>query len=367
MKQVLTLLALHIFVAAASVSADDTPTWKTKAGEQLQPLLAKKKLRTVLIGIVDASGKRQYATFGDKPDGLEKLDENTIFEIGSITKVFTSLLLAEAIGKGEVKLDDPVQKYLPESLPIPKRGNHEITLEELATHSAGLPKMPPNFFKAMNYQTGNPFAKYDEKTLAEGLKAIKFKNEKPEWQYSNLGVGLLGYALTKRLGQNYEGLLQSRVLGPLNLPDTTTTIKPADQKRIIPCYTMFNTKGLSWEFQDTFAGAGALRSTAADLLTFLEYQMGKRETNLRTAMDLTHQTRRKIGTKMGIGLGWLKMPSDKKERQIWWHNGTTGGYCSFAGFCKDPALGLVILSNHGNPFDIDRIAMELMHALVDGK
>src|SRR4029079_17351415 len=154
MKQIVTCVALLSLLFAAA-SADDTPAWRTKADELVKPLLEAKKLHNVIVGVVDGTGKRHYMTFGDKPDVLEKFDENTVFEIGSITKVFTSLALADAVTKGEMKLEDPVKKYLPKSITLPKRGEDDITLEELATHTSGLPRIPNNMAKGKGFSGKN--------------------------------------------------------------------------------------------------------------------------------------------------------------------------------------------------------------------
>jgi serine-type D-Ala-D-Ala carboxypeptidase/endopeptidase len=271
--------------------------------------------------------------------------------------------------KNEVKLDDPVQQYLPETLLVPQRGGQLITLEELATHTSGLPKMPPNFLKGMDFATGNPFAKFNDGLLAEGLKAVKYKDEKekPKFMYSNIGVGLLGYGLARRFGKSYEELMQERIIVPSKMATTSTTTKPADRKRLISGYTLFDQPGKDWqEMHDNLAGCGLLRSTAADLLTYLEFQMGRKETPLRAAMDLSQQPRLDVAGKVSIGLGWLSMKSDDRPR-IWWHDGATGSYCTFVGFCKEPGVGFVLLSNRSTPFDTGKIGMEMMRVLVDGK
>lgn len=365
MKRTAAALLLLTVLAATRATAEDPPAWRAKAEELVKPLLDT-KLRNLVVGVIDAEGRRHYLTFGAKPGGLERLDENTIFEIGSITKVFTSLALADAVTRDEVKLDDPVQKYLPASMTLPKRGGEQITLEELATHTSGLPRMPANFMGGKGFDFNNPFAAYDEALLAAGLKAVNLKDEKPKVAYSNLGAGLLGYALSKRFGKSYEDLLQERVLRPLNLASTSTAVRPEDRKRLIPCHTAGNQPGKNWDFLDTTAGAGALRSTAADVLTFLEHQTGRRDSGLGNAIKLTHEPRREFRD-MSLGLGWLTFEAGESKRRVWWHNGGTGGYCSFAAFCKDPAVGIIILSNRSVPQETDKIGMELIKLLAEGK
>jgi CubicO group peptidase (beta-lactamase class C family) len=360
----LSLISLSLFVTLSA--AEDTPAWKTKANELVDPVL-KSKLRNLVIGVIDSDGKRHYLTFGDKPDGFGAIDENTIFEIGSVTKVFTSLLLADAVVRGEVKLDDPVQKHLPSSLKVPKRGKVEITLEDLATHTSGLPRLPSNLAMAKGFTGTNPYARYGDDLLATALKNITLKDEQPKADYSNMGAGLLGLTLAKRAKKSYEEAMQERILGPLEMTNTTTKVKSADKSRFIPCFTGGGQPAKNWDFLDTTAGAGALRSTAADMLTFLECQAGRRETSLRKAMDLSHEPRKDFQGIMKVGLGWLTYEQGEPKRRVWWHNGGTGGFCSFAAFCKDPAVAIVILSNRSNPPETDKLGRELMRVLTTGK
>jgi len=367
MKPIATVLSFVALLSSAFALARDSPeppAWEVKANELVTPLL-KKELRNVVLGVIDAGGMRHYLTFGDKPDGLEKLDENTIFEIGSVTKVFTSLLLADAVVRGDVKLDDPVQKYLPGTIEVPKRGEELITLEELATHTSGLPRLASNFMKAEGFSMSNPYAKYDEKLLAEGVKKARIKRGKPRVSYSNLGVGLLGFTLTRRSGKTYDNLLQERVSGPLGMASSAVVVKPENQSRVLQGYDSFNRPGGPWDFQDTTAGAGAIRSTAADMLTFLECESGRRASPLKEPMDLTQKPRREVDSTMSIGLGWFTYETGVNKRRVWWHNGATGCYCSFAAFCRDPGVGLVILSNRSNPGATDRIGRELIGLLAE--
>jgi serine-type D-Ala-D-Ala carboxypeptidase/endopeptidase len=368
MKQIATCVALLSLLLAAA-SADDSPAWKTKADTLVKPLLESKKLHNVIIGVVDATGNRHYITFGDKPDGVEKFDETTIFEIGSITKVFTSLALADAVTKGELKLEDPVKKYLPKTITLPRRGQDDITLEELATHTSGLPRIPNNMMKAKGFSGKNPYAAYDERLLAEALKEVKFADpaQKPKLDYSNLGVGLLGLTLARQSGKTFEAMMRARVLEPLGMKDTCIKLNSADKKRLIPCFIAGGGPGNTWEFQDTIAGAGALRSTAADMLTFLECEMGRRETPLRKAMDLTQSPRKEMTKNMSIGLGWFTFTAGAAKRRVWWHNGGTGGFSSFAAFSKDPSVGIIVLSNRSSPGDSDKVGMELIKLLAEGK
>jgi CubicO group peptidase (beta-lactamase class C family) len=363
------LLSFWVANPVPSSGRDDTPSWQQKADELVKPLLEKKKLNQVVIGVIDRQGKRHILTYGEKPSELEKLDGNTIFEIGSISKVFTSLLLADAVVRGEVKLDDPVKNLLPDSVEVPKHDDKEITLEELACHCSGLPRAPGNLLARMlgsSKTFADPYAGYDEKMLYEALKKVKVKTpDRNNADYSNLGGGLLGFALSKKLSKSYESLVLERITLPLAMRDTKMTLSEGESKRLIPGHDQFGQPTHNWNFQDTFAGAGALRSTANDMLTFLEVQMGRKASLLQKAMELTHQKHAQMANGMPVCLGWIGSPP--KEAAAWWHNGGTGGYSSFCLFRKEPAVGVVVLSNRFSNQEIDKIGVEVGKALSEQK
>jgi CubicO group peptidase (beta-lactamase class C family) len=253
------LFALAIWVAnpIPSSARDDAPRWQQKADELVKPLLEKKKLNQVVIGVIDREGKRHILIYGEKPSELEKLDGDTIFEIGSISKVFTSLLLADAVVRGEVKLNDPVKKLLPDSVEVPKHDDQEITLEELACHCSGLPRAPGNLLARMLGSSKtyvDPYQDYDEKMLYDALKKVKVKTpDRNKADYSNLGGGLLGFALSKKLGRSYEGLVLERIAQPFGLHDSKMTLSQEESKRLIAGHDMWGQPAHNWNFQDTFA------------------------------------------------------------------------------------------------------------------
>jgi serine-type D-Ala-D-Ala carboxypeptidase/endopeptidase len=308
----------------------------------------------IVMGLVDAAGERFLAAGATAPGGNVAPDADTVFEIGSITKVFTSLVLADMAGRGEVKLDDPVVKFLPATVKVPERDGRQITLIDLSTQVSGLPRMPDNFKPA---DMGDPYADYGPPQLYEFLSRCQIPRAIGEkYEYSNLGVGLLGHALALKAGMSYEELVRRRVLEPLGMSDTAIVL-PERLKARLAAGTGPNLSPVkNWSF-DAIAGAGALRSTARDMVKFLTAAMGLRETPLRGAFDQMLKTERPTGVPdLEIAMAWHIWK--KYGTEIVWHNGGTGGYRSFAGFDPAKKAGVVVLCN--TSFGVDDLGC---HAL----
>jgi CubicO group peptidase (beta-lactamase class C family) len=167
----------------------------------------------IVVGIVDANGRRVISYGSLAKDDKRRLDGDTVFEIGSITKVFTSLVLMDMVRKGEVALNDPVSKFVPASVKVPERNNRQITLADLSTQSSGLPRMPNNFNPK---DPDNPYADYSVQQMYDFISGYTLTRDiGSQFEYSNLGVGLLGHVLTLRAGKSYEELVRARILDPL--------------------------------------------------------------------------------------------------------------------------------------------------------
>lgn len=309
----------------------------------------------IVVGLVRPEGRRIVAHGHFSADDRRPVDANTVFEIGSVTKVFTALLLADMIQRNEVELADPVAKHLPEEVVVPQRGSKEITLADLATHTSGLPGMPDNFVSA---DPGNPYADYSIEQLYQFLTNHQLTREiGAQREYSNLGYGLLGQALIWRAGADYETLVRDRILTPLRMENTAIILSPEMKASLAIGHNPVLEAVPNWDLP-TLAGAGALRSTASDLLTFLEMALGIKQTPLAPALAATLDVRRPAGIGNGeMGLGWLIMKSGEDE--MIWHNGGTGGYTSFIGFLMKEKVGVVVLSNTST-FSIDDIGQHLL-------
>lgn len=301
----------------------------------------------IVVGVVEG-GQRRVVSYGRlATDDSREVDGDTVFEIGSITKVFTAILLADLAGEGAVELETPVRRLLGPDVTVPTRNGAEITLLHLTTHSSGLPRMPDNFRPA---DAGNPYADYTVAQLYEFLSSHELQRDiGAEVEYSNLGTGLLGHALTLSQETDYETLVSRRLLEPLEMSDTSITLSPSQQERLAVGHSVQLRPVANWDLP-TLAGAGALRSTVNDMLTFVEANLGLRESPLVDEIGVTHAARRDFPAPgMRIGLGWVIRSGHGRE--LHWHNGGTGGYRSFLGFDLESQTGVVVLSNSGDSVD----------------
>jgi CubicO group peptidase (beta-lactamase class C family) len=270
----------------------------------------------------------------------EAFDEDTLFEIGSMTKVFTALLLADMALKGEVSLDDPAAKYLPEGATMPSRGGREITLRNLTMQNSGLPRLPDNLRFA---DPDDPYADYIEADLLAFLSRYELPRDiGSEYEYSNLGVGVLGYVLGRAAGSDYETLLRERILDPLGMEDTAIELSAAQQQRLAQPHDAYMRPTKPWRIP-TMAGAGALRSTGEDMLIFLAAALDP-ASPIGSAMELTLSERLdQAGTTNQTALGWMIMPAPQGE--VWLHGGGTGGFRTFMGVQREAGRAVVVLTN----------------------
>jgi serine-type D-Ala-D-Ala carboxypeptidase/endopeptidase len=293
----------------------------------------------VSIAVVEHGVRRIFSYGAAKPD--------SIFEIGSITKTFTGLVLSQMVEQDKVKLDEPVRELLPPGT-VAKPAETEISLLDLATQHSGLPRMPNNFKPA---DPNNPYADYGATNLyAFVAQHGVAKPADAGFLYSNLGFGLLGQALAVRSGSPYPVLLQEEVIDPLGLKDTTISLSPAQKARFIAGHDGYHRPAHAWDL-DTFAGAGAIRSTAADMLTYLEANLHPEKlkpvagssagATLSAALVQSHQLRADAMPGTRIALAWLFV--DKTGD--YWHNGATGGYSSYAFFNPKADYAAVVLLN----------------------
>lgn len=300
------------------------------------------------LGIVACSfdsDREKTVTYGRSGAGNARpLDGDTVFEIGSITKVFTALLLAEMTTRGEVGLDDPVAKYLPDNVKMPGRNGKQITLLDLATYRSGLPRLPDGIAN----DGDNPYASYTVEQLYAFLSnhVLRFDPGR-HYEYANLGFGLLGHVLALRARTAYEDLVVSRICAPLGLADTRISLTASMRERLAQGHLSNLQKASNWDFL-ALAGAGALRSTANDLVKFMKATcLTAAGAPLQPAIELSLKMRRPTSAQnTKVGLGWFFMNSNGDE--IVYKEGMTGGYASFAGFSKSLRSGAIVLSNAAN-------------------
>jgi CubicO group peptidase (beta-lactamase class C family) len=296
------------------------------------------------LGLVAASldGDRRSVTVYGQSDSANNrpLDADTVFEIGSITKVFTALLFADMVLRGEVAPDDPAAKYLPDSVKVPDFEGAPITLLDLATYTSGLPRMPSNFAPK---DPNNPYVDYTAERLYDYLSNHKL-GFKPgqHYEYANLGFGLLGHILERRAGRSYEELVVSRICAPLGMDDTRITLSDSMQQRLARGHSMGLAPVANWDFS-ALAGAGALRSTANDLLKFLQMCLGPGDGSVAAAQKLALVERRPRADQRDVASGWFV--ASRFGDELVWKDGGTAGYATFIGYSTRTRRNCILLSN----------------------
>ncbi|HLK67992.1 MAG TPA: serine hydrolase [Bryobacteraceae bacterium] len=311
----------------------------------------------IVVGVIGPQGRRIVSYGSFDPGDPRPLNGDTVFEIGSMTKVFTSLAMMDMAQHGEIALTDPIAKYLPPEVKVPERNGRKITFEDLSTQSSGLPRLPSNMHPA---NLLNPYADYTVAQLYEFLAGYQLKRDIGEkYEYSNLGVGLLGHVLSLRAKSSYEVLVKTRILAPLGMSSTGITLTPEMQARFTPGHNAGLKVTPHWDLP-TLAGAGALRSTANDMLTFLAANLGYKESPLAPAMAAMVKVRKPTGTEgMLIAYGWHIF--ERPSGTIIWHNGGTGGFQTFMGYDPKAKTGVVVLSNTSARVQIDDIGRHLLN------
>lgn len=323
----------------------------------------------IVVGIVDPKGKRvlAYGTMG--VGDTRPVDGDTVFDLGSVTKVFTALLLSEMAQRGEVALNDPTPKYLPADVHLHTHGGKQVTLADLATHTAGLPSRPANLDPSDPRQAHG----YPADLLYQFLSSyVPTRDPGTYYQYSSVGYGLLGEVLAHQAARSYEDLLKERITQPLGMNDTAITPGSAMLARTAVGYDSRLMPVAHDQFR-VLGSAGAMRSTTNDLLIFLEAVLGYRKTPLAPAMDAMVRTRRPGGeappTKSArpgatqIALGWNIYTDGSRE--IVWKNGSVPGFRAFMGYEQSARLGVVALINAQTAAGADDIGLHLLDANVE--
>lgn len=309
-----------------------------------------------MVAMTMQDGRRDLVTWGKSGTADDRpLDGDTVFEAGSITKVFTALLLADMVQRREVALDDPVASLLPAGTRIPERGK-PITLLDLATYTSGLPNLPRPFKSADDPE---PYADYTAARMLDFLASYGLEHEPgTHYEYANLGFALLGHALSVRAGKPYEALVVERICAPLGLGDTRITLSPSMKARSVQGHDSNLFAVPDWQFL-VFAGAGALHSTASDLASFVEAAMGQRPSPLDPAFALLLSTRRPAyKPSPEVALGWFVLTIRPEE--LVFKDGGTAGARSFIGFSPKSRRGAVLLSNTGWRNNINDIGLHLV-------
>lgn len=354
MRRLLILVVLMSMCGTTSAE----PLTKAEVDRFVQPLVDGEWCQSVVVGLVDREGKSVVYSYGrtSPAAGGSVPNGKTVYEIGSATKAFTGVLLADMVQRGEASLDDPVQKLLPAEVKLPQKGDRSITLLDLVTHRSGLPRLPDNMSPK---DPANPYADYTKEQLYAFLQKWEPAREPGEaYEYSNLGVGLLGHLLARKAGKSYEALLTERVLKPAGMSDSSITLSADQKKRLAPPFDADGSPVKNWDLS-VLAGAGGLRSTGDDMVKFVHAAMATGAPSSKT-FAFSYESRARAVGDNDIGLAWHISTGSKSV----WHNGQTAGYHSYVGFVPAKA-GVVVLTNTATGL-IDEVGAKLL-ARLEGK
>ncbi len=356
-RRLILVLTLLLGLPLAMVSAQEAekakvePDLKAQVARLAEPILEQGRSVGISVGVLDLAGKHHTFGFGRvREDDDTVPDQETLFEIGSITKCFTGILLAEMLLRNEVKLQDPAQKYVEDGYRLPLVGGQPITLEELATYSSGLPRMPANFGRSPREH-----AHYSPQQMLEFLSELAERRQgrgpARHYLYSNLGFALLGHCLAQRAGERIRPLLLSRVVRPLGMESTCFEPGPRLIDRVAKTYGRNGQPVPPWE-TGAIAPAGMLRSNARDMLRFIAANVEQLDTPLRGAIRYSHLPRYRTGVtekqphEHEIGLAWFIDP----KTGLVDHDGSTGGSSAYVAFDPKTKVGVVVLMNqNGGP------------------
>lgn len=290
--------------------------------------------------VIGQGEAREFLAGGATPDAGPRL-----FQIGSVTKTFTALVLARAVVRGDLELDQPVRDLLPEFRGWPS--GEPITLLELATHTSGLPRIPGTLWSEVLRRNPDPYARIDAAALGRAIETTRLRR-RGKVSYSNLGFGLLGHALAVGAGTDYATLVGREVTGPLGMIDTV--IDPTNTSVDVAAG---HTRGgrrrpVAWRF-DAMAGCGALWSTTTDLATYLSAHLHPPDAELGEAIRLTLRPHARLG-RSEVGLAWHGLPPMARTPG-WFHNGGTYGFRSHVAFVPDRNRFVVVLGNADRSVD----------------
>lgn len=306
----------------------------------------------VAVGVA-TGGTTQVAGYGTTGRSGDTPDASTSFQIGSVTKVVTALLLADAVTRGEVALEQPLSCAFPAAASHPS--GRPIRLVDLATHTSGLPRLPPGLVRQARKERDDPYANFTLEQLEQALTQPPKRPPGGKPRYSNYGAGVLGEALARLTGAPYAQLVHDRIVAPLGLQDTMVEVDTREGNVAVG-HTRRGRVTPDWHLP-ALAGAGALRASIRDLLVLLRAHLDPPSTPLEPATRLVMVPRAQISRPLFVGLGWHILDR-KGGARWWWHNGGTGGFRSFVGL--DPAARRAVAVLANDPRSVDRIGHLLL-------
>ncbi len=287
---------------------------------------------------VRRGGQSFVRGYGSIDDAGTAPDGDTLYEIGSVSKVFTGTLLADAHLRGEVGLEDELSKYAPEGIRVPQKGDEPIRLWHLATHTSGLNRMPPGYAPP---DWNDPFAGGTASDIWNAVAASKLRRAPlAKVQYSNFAVGLLGQVVCGPTEADYENRLVERITGPLGMADTHLVLAPERAPRLAQGHDAAIRASNRWQF-DVLGGAGGITSSVHDMLKFAQANLAPTDDGIGPALHLAQVPRHEMeDAPISIGLCWHR----NSKTGVLWHNGQTGGYHAFLALKPEHDIAVIVLS-----------------------
>jgi CubicO group peptidase (beta-lactamase class C family) len=303
----------------------------------------------ISIGI-SKNGKNYFYNYGETKRGSGQLpDPNSIYETGAVTKTFCGLLLAQAILEKKIGTEDDIRKYLPGKYTNLAHGKSFIRVKHLANHTSGLAGLPDDLKLKPDFDSLNPYKHYSREMLLDYLKQVKPNGEPGTvCNYSSMGMALLGMILENVYQQPFDSLVREKICIPNQMSSTGIDLSAEQLLHFTEGHNGFGSTTAHWEF-DAFVAAGGLKSSAADLLKYLNNNLAENDAATKLSHEISYSGREHVA------LAWYVKKSENGN--LFWHDGATYGFGCFAGFNREKNCSVVILANLSASVDFIAIAL----------
>lgn len=341
MHILVTTLAAAIAAAVAIAPAHAADPAMTDAALQAivdQRLAGDRTGACMAVAVVGPDAVARTFRCADPADAA-RIDADTAFEIGSVSKTMTAILLADLIERGQASLDDPLSAYLPEGTPVPEFEGKPVLLRHVVTHTSGLPALPARM-QTPATDVANPYARLTEDDLLASLAEATLTAAPGErFEYSNFASMLLSYAVARRAGMDFETLLRQRLFAPLGMDRAHVNDVPAGV-RAATGHTPNRQATSSWDFATNLAGVGGVRATLDDMVRYVQGNLGLVDTAIAPAIERAQQP---VGAQPPMAMNWMLAPVAGRTVHV--HEGGTGGFSAFVSIDREQRRGVVILSD----------------------
>ena len=348
---ILLSIAVNCWVGVPiALSQNLTDQWVEKAA---RPLVENRFVTGLSVGYIEGE-HFGIVHLGSSNGAKDKANYLTVYELGSVSKVFTSLLLADAVSRGEINLNAAADAPNPAGIRLPSRDGRAIKWIDLSTHRSGLPRLPSNMPLT---DLVDPYREYDSKKAAEFLSQYQLPRKPGETQeYSNFGASVLGYLVAQKAGKSYQELLRERIAEPLQMSNCTVVLSDDQKNRLAMPHDKVGSVASPWTFAD-LPGAGGVHASMRDMMRFAKAQLNPPSGTLGDAIELAWKQHSEADASgPAMGLGWM-IAGDGQTR---WHNGQTGGFHSAIFINRNLKSAVVVLSNSAVRNEVDQLAMQLI-------